>query len=287
MQFYQVFNDPTPFVKDARCCLIIPQHNADVYFLINNFNLTMLNCGLMFMNPEVMVALYCMAEVPIMMCPKNSSRLVFRAVYNNYYYKVEIVNNQISAAYGVLELCAKSVCVHATPDQKQAKDKPYFCEKCQGEEFPKFSEACRDDSLHNLFACIRVQYNPLDDKFSEVKRSQDSALVKTCEIVQKLGGKIWYREITGSIVLELLQFSQFAQTHAAKLAKLDSLQNKKISQQSIGIAKVILLQLFWRSKCSAALQRQLVDIVVGIGNQKRPNEFVQLVYDLYRENYFK
>lgn len=49
----------------------------------------------------------------------------------------------------------------------------------------------------------------------------------------------------------------------------------------------MLLQLFWRSKCSAALQRQLIDIVFGIGNQKKSSEFVKLVYDLYRENYFK
>ena len=116
----------------------------------------MSECGLVFMNPEVMVALYCMAEVPIMLCPNNQPRLVFRAVYNNYYYKIEIVNNQISNRYGVMELCAKSACIHQTPEQKQAKDKPYFCEKCLAEQFPKFSEACRDDTIHNLFACIKI-----------------------------------------------------------------------------------------------------------------------------------
>lgn len=73
------------------------------------------------------------------------------------------------------------------------------------------------------------------------------------ETVRKLGGKIWYKELSGSGVLELLKFNQFAQSHAMKLSRLDQLQNKKISQQSIGIAKVMLLQLFWRSKCTAAL----------------------------------
>ena len=93
LQFYQPFSDNTPFVEDTKFCLVIPQHTADIHFLINNFNLTMSECGLVFMNPEVMVALYCMAEVPIMLCPNNQPRLVFRAVYNNYYYKIEIVNN--------------------------------------------------------------------------------------------------------------------------------------------------------------------------------------------------
>lgn len=104
----------------------------------------MRNCGLIFVNPEILVALYCMAEVPIMLCPENKSRLVFRAIYNDYYYTVDIVNNQVSNAYGVLELCAKSVCTHQTPEQKQSKEKTYFCERCLAEEFPKFSEACKD-----------------------------------------------------------------------------------------------------------------------------------------------
>lgn len=111
-QFYKAFNDNVPFIKDARFCLVIPHHTADINFLLHNFSQTMHDCGLLFMYPEVMVALYCMAEVPIMLCPNNASRLVFRAVFNGTYYKTEIVNNQISSTYGVMELCAKSVCPH-------------------------------------------------------------------------------------------------------------------------------------------------------------------------------